>query len=470
MELRQYQEEAIAKAGEFIQNGKRNFIVTLPTGAGKTVIFAEMGKRAISNGYSCLIITDSIKLHEQTSAYFDSAIAINAGSQRDIAISENSLYIAMAQTLMRRKQTLTRLSSLPNLIVIVDECHIKTACNPVSYLSNSIVLGFTATPQAPFLHQYFTEIYEAATISYLIENNYLARCEAWYRKAVNTSGLHIKKGEFDEEEQVEVFKTGLSGLLEDLGDTEKYKKALVFTSCIKHCRQVVSYLRENGLACCEVHSQCDELSEFYGDKSICISVGMLTKGFNMAQIDLIILFRKTASLPLFLQMCGRASRISDGKEKWRLIDYGGNIFQHGLWQLDRVWSIDPPSKRIRREECINGISLFECEICLFITDEKFDVCPKCGHERKEPLPEIEETVLSKWVDVNPYSLGVEDLHKYAIETKRKKRCIGIARSKGLEFLKSYAKVCGYSDSWVFVVSRQIYLSRKEPKSLSKCAS
>lgn len=456
--LRTYQQETIDYCGEAISKNAKSIVITLPTGAGKTVIFSYMAKVATGNRYIVLIITESKKLLAQSSAYFNNPIVINPKAKMDMSIEHGATYIAMAQTLVRRKKITEGFSRIENLIIIIDEVHIKTSCLPLSSITNGVRLGFTATPHAKHLKGLFGDLYNPTSVMELIYQKYLVRAESWVRKIVDTSKLHTKAGEYVESEQCEVFKVGYSGLVEDL-NTSKYKKCLVFTSCIEHCNTVSDHLKEQGLKVCVVHSKLDELPLFYSDYDICISVGMLTKGFDYELIDLIILFRATKSVSLFLQMCGRGSRLSDGKTHFTIIDYGGNFQRHGLWEAEREWTLDFEQPKVKNndEDVISSIGICECLACGFVSLEKFTVCPKCGEEKKPEVKEQMGTEKVLWSDdKNPFDLDAVGLFRYAKEQRRRKWAIGIAKRKGKDFLVKYAKEAGYSDGWVYRVMNNIY--------------
>lgn len=417
-----------------------------------------MAKLATENGYTVLIITESKKLLTQSAAYFNNPIIINPEAKKDMKVDAGTTYIAMAQTLVRRKKIIENFSATQNLIIIIDEAHIKTSCLPLSSITNGIRLGFTATPHAKHLKELFNDLYNPTSVMELIHNNHLVKAESWVRKVVDTTKLHTKAGEYVESEQCEVFKVGYSGLVEDL-TTIKYKKALVFTSCIEHCNTVSDHLKSKGLKVCVVHSQTDELPLFYSDYDICISVGMLTKGFDYEHIDLVILFRATKSVSLFLQMCGRGSRLSDSKTHFTIVDYGGNIQRHGLWEAEREWTLDFEQPKVKQtdEDVINSVGICECMACSFVSLEKFTVCPKCGEEKKQEVKEQQQTEKVLWSsDKNPFDLDAIGLFRYANEQGRKRWAIGIAKRKGRDFLVEYAKAAGYSDGWVYRVMNNVY--------------
>lgn len=64
-ELRPYQKEGISKIFDCWRNGKRSVLFQMPTGTGKTVLFAEIVKRGFDNSRKILIVVHRKELIEQ---------------------------------------------------------------------------------------------------------------------------------------------------------------------------------------------------------------------------------------------------------------------------------------------------------------------------------------------------------------------------------------------------------------------
>ena len=69
---------------------------------------------------------------------------------------------------------------------------------------------------------------------------------------------------------------------------------------------------------------------------------MLSTGFDYTGIDCIILGISTASIALYYQIIGRATRISEGKEDALIVDLGGNVPRFGrvediTFEKGRIW-------------------------------------------------------------------------------------------------------------------------------------
>jgi superfamily II DNA or RNA helicase len=109
--------------------------------------------------------------------------------------------------------------------------------------------------------------------------------------------------------------------------------------------------------------------------AILCNVGILTTGFDEPTIQTIILYRATKSLPLFLQMVGRGSRIIKGmKETFNLLDFGNNVNEHGFWEDERAWSL---KKKKKKKE--GAAPVKECKECGALCYASVTVCGACGY-------------------------------------------------------------------------------------------
>lgn len=456
-------------------------IACAATGYGKSVVFIEISLRAISRGRTVLILTESKKIFEQIKQRTP-AILIDPKARKQF-LPAGSLFIAMAQTLNNRKEFIEKFKTLGNeLLIIVDECHIGTFNKLLPQFKQALVIGFSATPDARWakhLPLFYKNIVVGPQPHELVLNGRLCPYKHFARVGANIDLLKIHKGEFTEESQEAVFGSAkvFEGLVEDLTNLE-YKKCLVFTASIKDCETVKNQLTLAGFNCVSVHSKMSDIEYAYnigqftkGDCNICISVGTLTKGFDFPEIDLIVLRRKTTSLPLFLQMIGRGSRVLPGdkhlpyelkkKKFFTVLDYGANYMTHGMWDMEREWK-DLWNRPKKARDGVAPIKL--CPQCEFITSASATTCPNCGYEYvKKDIPmevgkliEITE-MYSKMVGKTMSQLTPEELSIYARLKNKKNFAARIAharerdaREQGREseFLLEYARCMGYKESWV----------------------
>ena len=113
--------------------------------------------------------------------------------------------------------------------------------------------------------------------------------------------------------------------------------------------------------------------------------------FRGPDIEVVILYRATTSLALYLQMCGRGSRVTDNKKSFTILDFGNNVKRLGFWHEDRVWSLKNPPKKKKGEEVP---AVKECPQCDRLVPVAVSICPFCGfvfpvQKKKKTKEEVE---------------------------------------------------------------------------------
>ena len=116
--------------------------------------------------------------------------------------------------------------------------------------------------------------------------------------------------------------------------------------------------------------------------AILVSVGILTTGFDEPSVETIILYRATTSLPLFLQMAGRGSRVTDTKKRFTILDFGNNVKTHNYWEAERVWSLEKKPKKK-----LDVAPVKTCPRCQALVPVGASVCKYCNHTFKRKVEE-----------------------------------------------------------------------------------
>jgi len=457
----------------------RRVIGCAATGAGKSKTFLTIASNAVKKGLTVLVITESRKIYKQLIAEVH-AFEIKPGSNPPII--KNRIYLAMAQTLRRRENLLKKFEELcENLLIINDECHINEATNILLRLSAALLIGFSGSPVGKHLVKLYNHLVVGPQPHQLVLEGFLSPYIHFERKRADISQLELdNSGEYTESSQERVFSTDkvYEGLIEDLNNTEfVWKKALIFTSSIKHCEETAERLRAAGLKCVTVHSGLKEKEEYnllqftHGLIPICVSVGILTKGFDYPPIDCIAILRKTTSLALYLQMIGRASRVLSGEEilpvakrtkkYFTVFDYGQNVTRHLPWDFARDWQ-----ELWRTKPKAPGVSPIKvCPQCNFVNTASAKTCAHCGYIwmtfQIQEEPENIETILvqvtakyNKLVGRNISSLTASELAIYAKAKGVKNFAMVVAKRHVIngdrEFIKHFAVAMDYKWYWVKV--------------------
>ena len=151
MELRPYQKEAKEAVFEQWGNGTRRTLLVLPTGCGKTIVFAKITEDCVQNGDRVLILAHRGELLEQAADKIAKATGLGCATEKAEQSCLGSWFritVGSVQSLMRE----TRLSRFPEdyfNTIIIDEAHhcISDSYQRVlNHFTDAKVLGVTATP------------------------------------------------------------------------------------------------------------------------------------------------------------------------------------------------------------------------------------------------------------------------------------------------------------------------------------
>jgi superfamily II DNA or RNA helicase len=332
-----------------------NILYQLPTGGGKTVIFSEIAKRYISEtGKKVLILTHRIELSKQTSTTLREIGVKNKvinSTVKEIPNDEKlQCYVAMVETLNNRiKEGQLNIKNIG--LVIVDEAHYNSFRKLFKHFKKCDMLGVTATPlssniKLPMKDTY-NELIVGHSISELIEKGFLSKANT-YSYNVGLGALRIGiNGDYTvkSSEVVYIDYDMQEKLIYAYEECAKDKKTLIFNNGINTSRFVYDSFKRAGydnirhLDNKHADGERKEIIDWFREtpNAIITSVGILTTGFDVPDIETIILNRATRSLTLYHQMIGRGSRITENKKEFTVVDLGNNVARFGLWEDKVDW-------------------------------------------------------------------------------------------------------------------------------------
>jgi len=420
----------------------------LSTGGGKTVVFTELVKILDSK---TLILVDSIDLVNQTFDTFKKqgidVGCVLAGCKK---IPENKVIVAMVKSLWNRKKKLPLFN-----YCIIDECHIWEFNKLFEFLPNCKRIGFTATSvrlkrnkvddeysEVETMSQWYDDIVCGKPISWLMEHGYLIPEKNEYID-FDSSGLKTDaSGEFTasslkEVFQSEAYKNALRKTFDKLCDG---KKTLLFTSSTETNAIYAELFKDKNVKTYDsVNNNPNErydIVEWFRTTpdALLINTGCFTKGFDVCDVEVILMARATKSLSLWIQIAGRGARKTSKIEKpyFLLIDGGNNNEEHGIFSFDRDWKkifFDKQRKSYLKD-------IYECEECGFNFEKKDKVCPNCGCEipEKEPPEEQEQKEFVIKGQKNKILPPTLDLEFHIIKGHSKYETLKILRMKWITFL------------------------------------
>lgn len=402
--LRPYQQTAIDQMRTSLAQGKKRLILCAPTGSGKTVMFTYMVARALEKGKQAIIFTDRVELLKQSNGALDlfgiKPTLIEASKTR-LDVSGNC-FIAMAQTFSRRKDASEYTALLNRMdLVIIDEAHKQTFNPLLPYInSNAVVIGATATPlrrgNQECLSKFYQFLHVPVQVQELITKGFLAK-PITYGVTLDLSGIRMKGNDYDTEQMAERFseRQVYDGVVQNYTKICRGKKAIVFASNIASSQEVCDALQYAGYNARHVdgemkkHDRADIIQWFKNtpDAILC-NCDLMTTGFDEPTIEVVILYRATASLPLFMQMVGRGSRVTPTKNEFTILDFGNNVQTHGWWEDHQNWSL----KKKKKKESAGVGGAKNCEQCDGLIPIAVMKCPHCGFEYERKPKEIGETV------------------------------------------------------------------------------
>lgn len=398
--LREYQERSIAELRQCFKKGKKRVVVVLPTGSGKTSVAAGIAYNAKAYNKKIIFLAHRQELVYQAHTRF-AQWGINAG----IIMPPHKNYghtvnIASIQTLIRREH-------YDADIVFVDECH---HVNSKSYMTilkrypNAYVIGLTATPfrtDGKPLGDIFHDIITPINTKELIDLKYLVPPK-YYGHKKDFRYIKTKMGEYDNKELFDAFdKSQLYGEVVSEFKRLGTGKAIVFNVNIVHSSKTCEAFRNAGYSAAHLdHETKDDerkqiLSDFASGKyQILCNVSLFTEGYDLPDINTVILNRATKSKCLFMQMIGRGLRPAEGKENCIVIDHGGNVYEHGMVEDDIVYDIFKKKSKAKKQtpdEIRDNAK--QCPACMTLVSIRCVKCPHCEYEF--PLPEPVETELEE---------------------------------------------------------------------------
>jgi superfamily II DNA or RNA helicase len=419
IELRPYQNSLISDLRTSIIKGHRKIVLCAPTGSGKTIMFTYMVSEHIKKGGNVLILTHRKELLKQAGSSFElfglKPEFIRAGKKSNLSAK---LHVGMIETIHRREKDFISEKTL----IIIDEAHISSFNKIFQYIStNTIVIGATATPyrkgtDAIGLDTFYTDIVQGVDTPDLIELGFLSSADSFGVK-IDLSKAKKKGDDYDTSKLYSESRL-YQGVVSNWQRLTPNKKTILFASNVKSSREVCKEFNDNGIEAMHIDGETPDnerehaLSWFENtDGAVLCNCGILTAGYNCPDIEVIILYRATTSLPLFLQMVGRGSRITPTKKKFTILDFGNNIHRLGFWQDPRTWTLKKVEQRKNDKQDASFIKM--CHKCGAIVAPSTKICPHCGTELKKELKEE----LAELEKLSPREKYNQDLKTKAIMCK-----------------------------------------------------
>lgn len=344
MELRPYQEEArTAVLGEWAQGNLRTLLV-LPTGCGKTIVFAKTAETCVRQGDRVLILAHRGELLDQAADKIKTATGLVCSTEKaeqSCLDPQNRWYrvtVGSVQSMMQEKR-LARFAPEHFSTIIIDEAHHAVSDSYQRILAHfpaAKVLGVTATPDRGDMRELgsvFDSLAYEYTLPRAIKEGYLSPIKAvTIPLQLDLTNVGVQSGDFKPGDLDDALDPYLHQIAKEMQTYCKDRKTVVFLPLIRTSQKFCAILNEAGFCAAEVNGQSEDRAEILADfdkgkyNVLCNSM-LLTEGWDCPSVDCVIVLRPTKVRALYCQMVGRGTRLSPGKDHLLLLDF--------LWHTER---------------------------------------------------------------------------------------------------------------------------------------
>jgi len=271
-------------------------------------------------------------------------------------------------------------------LIVIDEAHhaIRDSQYQKLFDSGLPVLGATATPlrlDGRGLGDMFGRLVVAATPAELVKDGYIQEPVIYSHACPDMTGAKKIGGDWSKKEVGQ--RSNKRKLRADIVQTWIERayglKTICFAATIEHSKAIVRDFKAAGISAEHLDGKTPKaerdaiLDRLRAGITLVVSnVGIVTEGFDVPALDCAIMARATASLGLWLQMCGRIMR----PEGYALIlDHAGNALRHGSPTRPIEYSLTEGAKRPSE-----ALGLKTCPDCLLLVKSGCRVCPDCGKD------------------------------------------------------------------------------------------
>lgn len=355
--LRDYQRQAVKNTVEFFKRDRSPAVIVLPTGAGKSLVIAELAR--IARG-RVLVLAHVKELVEQNHAKYQSygleAGIYSAGlGQKDF---KQKVIFGSIQSVARAPYDFFDSFSL----LVIDECHRVAEEGSTQYQEviaklrdknpELCILGLTATPYRLGLgwiyeisfggeiksrkKRFFKQCVFELPLAYMIKNQFLTvpvkidiPVTCYDFSELGDQGRSYTESEIEAVLKGQKRLTPL--IIHNIIDiTKRYDRqgVMIFSASVNHAKEIMSYLPSGDARLVlgdTSGEERDQIIEDFKKKKFkyLVNVSVLTTGFDAPHVDVIAILRPTESNALYQQIIGRGLRLSDDKKDCYVLDYTG---------------------------------------------------------------------------------------------------------------------------------------------------
>ena len=339
--LRPYQQAARDSIHAQWEQGRLRTLLVLPTGTGKTIVFASVAADQVRAGDRVLILAHRGELLEQAADKLQRSTGLVSAVEKAESTCLNSWFrvvVGSVQTLQRS----ARLERFPRDYfgtIIIDEAHhaITDGYRRIlDYFEGAKVLGVTATPDRGDMRN-LGEVFDSLAYEYkltdAIKEGYLCKIMAQtIPLQLDISEVGFTSGDYSLGQLGTALDPYLEQIAAEMVQRCRGRKTVVFLPLIKTSQMFRDLLNAKGFQAAEVNGQSADRKEVLADfdagkyNVLCNSM-LLTEGWDCPSVDCVVVLRPTKVRSLYSQMVGRGTRLAEGKTDLLLLDF--------LWMTDK---------------------------------------------------------------------------------------------------------------------------------------
>ena len=340
-ELRPYQQQARDRIHAEWDAGHTRTLLVLPTGTGKTIVFASVAADQVRAGDRVLILAHRGELLEQAADKLQRSTGLVSAVEK----AESTCLDSWFRVVVGSVQTLQRTARLERFpqdyfgTIIIDEAHhaITDGYRRIlDYFSGAKVLGVTATPDRGDMRN-LGEVFDSLAFEYkltdAIKEGYLCKIMAQtIPLQLDITSVTMSGGDYAVGDLGTAIDPYLEQIAAEMARRCKSRKTVVFLPLIKTSQKFRDLLNTYGFRAAEVNGQSTDRKEVLADfdagkyNVLCNSM-LLTEGWDCPSVDCVVVLRPTKVRSLYSQMVGRGTRLSPGKTDLLLLDF--------LWMTDK---------------------------------------------------------------------------------------------------------------------------------------
>ena len=393
LKLRDYQDHAKNAVLSEWENGIRKTLLVLPTGCGKTIVFAKIAENCVRKKNRVLILAHRGELLEQAADKILTACGLGCAvekAEKSCLGSWFRITVGSVQTLMRESR-LAKFSPDYFNMIIIDEAHHAVSDSYqkiLNHFKQAFVLGVTATPDRgdmQNLGKVFDSLAYEYTLPQAIKDGWLCPIQAvTIPLKIDFTGVSVQAGDFRASEIDSALDPYLNQIAEEMQKYCQNRKTVVFLPLIKTSQKFRDILNQHGFRAAEVNGESPDRAEILKDfesgkyNVLCNSM-LLTEGWDCPAVDCVIVLRPTKVRSLYSQMVGRGTRLCKNKQNLLLLDF--------LWHTERHELCRPACLIAENKEVADQITekLAESGMPLNLEEVEKEACEDVVRQREEAL-------------------------------------------------------------------------------------